>query len=151
MTGEKQLNAEERSQVYVYISKLGHDRELSNKIRVKPVATKNDLDILIATAFSDAYALKLTGARPVLNLALYINPYVDSCGCGSDLAWGGPRVVEQQNNCLCSDHCDFYLVNLDAGDRVIAANINLKYQKGQRTSDDQKLITLRLLPTVMAM
>jgi len=33
---------------------------------------------------------------------------------------------------------------------VIAANINLKYQKGQTTSDEQKTITLRLLPTVMA-
>jgi hypothetical protein len=42
------------------------------------------------------------------------------------------------------------VVCFDDGDRVIAANINLKYQKGQTTSDEQKTITLRLLPTAMA-
>lgn len=149
-SGKKQLTAEEMSQVYVYINKLERDGELSNKTRVKPVATKNDLDVLIAMVFSDAFALKLSGVRLILNLALYMNLYVDSCGRGSDLAWGGPAVVEQPNHCLCWDHCDFYVVRFDDGDRVIAANINLKYQKGQTTSDEQKTITLRLLPTAMA-
>jgi hypothetical protein len=101
--------------------------------------------------FSDAFSLKLCGIRPVLTLALYMNLYVDSCGRGSDLAWGGSLVAKQPNHCLCWDHCDFYVVCLDEGDPVIAANITLKYQKGQTTSDAQKTITLRLLPTVMAM
>jgi hypothetical protein len=149
-SGKKQLTAEEMSQVYVYINKLERDGELSNKTRVKPVATKNDLDVLIAMVFSDVFALKLSGVRLILNLALYMNLYVDSCGRGSDLAWGGPTVVEQPNHCLCWDHCDFYVVRFNDGDRVIAANINLKYQKGQTTSDEQKTITLRLLPTTMA-
>lgn len=149
-SGKKQLTAEEMSQAYVYINKLERDGELSNKTRVKPVVTKNDLDVLIAMVFSDAFALKLSGVRLILNLALYMNLYVDSCGRGSDLAWGGPAVVEQANHCLCWDHCDFYVVHFDDGDRVIAANINLKYQKGQTTSDEQKTITLRLLPTAMA-
>jgi hypothetical protein len=43
------------------------------------------------------------------------------------------------------------VVFFDDGDRMIAANINLKYQKGQTTSDEQKTITLRLLPVAMAM
>ena len=150
-SGKKQLNVEEMSQVYFYINKLEHDGELSNKTRVKPVATKNDLDILIAMVFSDSFSLKLCGIRPVLTLALYMNLYVDSCGRGSDLAWGGPSVAQQPNHCLCWDHCDFYVICLDEGDPVIAANITLKYQKGQTTSDAQKTITLRPLPTVMAM
>jgi len=111
----------------VYINKLERDGELSNKTRVKPVATKNNLDVLIAMVFSDAFALKLSGVRLILNLALYMNLYVDSCGRGSDLAWGGPAVVEQPNHCLCWDYCDFYVVRFNDGDRVIAANINLKY------------------------
>jgi hypothetical protein len=37
------------------------------------------------------------------------------------------------------------------GDRVIAANIDFKYQKGQRHKDMQKTITLRLLPATLAM
>ena len=134
----------------MYINKLERDGELSNKTRVKPVATKNNLDVLIAMVFSDAFALKLSGVRLILNLALYMNLYVVSCGRGSDLAWGGPAVVEQPNHCLCWDHCDFYVVYFDDGDRVIAVNINLKYQKGQTISDKQKTITLRLLPTAMA-
>jgi hypothetical protein len=40
---------EEISQVYVY--KLECDGELSNKTRVKPMAIKNNLNILIATVF----------------------------------------------------------------------------------------------------
>jgi hypothetical protein len=70
-SGKKQLTAEEMSQVYVYINKLERDGELSNKTRVKPVATKNDLDVLIAIVFSDAFALKLSSVRLILNLALY--------------------------------------------------------------------------------
>jgi hypothetical protein len=126
-SGKKQLTAEEMSQVCVYINKLERDGELSNKTRVKLVATKNDLDILMAMVFSDTFALKLCGVRLILNLALYMNLYVDSCGHGSDLAWGGPTVVEQPNHCLCWDHCEFYTVCFDDGDCVIAANINLKY------------------------
>jgi hypothetical protein len=72
-SGRKQLTAEEMSQVYVYINKLERDGELSSKSRVKPVATKNDLDVLIAMVFSDAFALKLSGVRLILNLALYMN------------------------------------------------------------------------------
>ena len=150
-TGKKQLDAGELTQVYAYIKTLERDGELSSKTRVKPVATKNDLDLLIDTVFSDAYSLKLKGIRPVLNLALYMNLFVDSCGRGSDLAWGGPMVAEQENHCLCWNHCHFYVVSLDDGDRVIAANIELKYQKGQRDKDEQKTITLRLLPATMAM
>jgi len=149
--GKKQLDAADLSQVYAYINQLEREGELSNKTRVKPVATKNDLDILIAMVFSDTFALNLSGVRLILNLALYMNLYVDSCGRGSDLAWGGPTVVAKPNHCLCWDHCDFYVVCLDDGDRVIAANITLEYQKGQTTSDEKKTITLRLLPTVMAM
>ncbi len=37
---------------------------------MKPVATKNDLDILIAVLFLDAFALMLHGIQYVLNLAL---------------------------------------------------------------------------------
>jgi hypothetical protein len=130
---------------------LERDGELSNKTRVKPIVTKNDLDILIVIVFSDAFALKLSSVRLVLNVALYMNLYVDSCGRGSDLAWGSPTVIEQPNHCLYWDHCDFYVVFFDDGDRMIAANINLKYQKGQTTSDEQKTITFRLLPVAMAM
>jgi len=36
-------------------------------------------------------------------------------------------------------------------DRVIAANITLEYQKGQRATDKKKTVTLRLLPTAIAM
>lgn len=139
------------SQVHAYINQLEREGELSNKSRVRPVATKNDLDILIAIVFSDAFAFGLTGVRVILVLALYINLYVDSCGRGSDLAWGGPTIVEKSNHCLCWGHCDFYVVCLDDGDRVIAANITLEYQKGQRSSDKKKTVTLRLLPTAMAM
>jgi hypothetical protein len=84
-SGKKQLTAEEMLQVYAYINKLERDGELSNKTRVKPVATKNDLNILIAIVFSDAFALKLSGVRLILNLVLYMNLYIDSCGRGSDL------------------------------------------------------------------
>jgi hypothetical protein len=137
-------------QVYIYINKLERNSELSNKTRVKPMATKNDLDILIAIAFSEDFALKLSGIRLVLNMALYMNLYVDSCGRGSNLAWGGPTVIEQPNHYLYWDHYDFYVVCFNNGNRVIAANINLKYQKGQTTLDEKKIITLRLLPIAVA-
>ena len=128
---------------------MERDGELSNKTRVKPVATKNDLDVLIAMAFSDTFALKSRGVRLLLNLGLYMNLYVDAAGRGSDLAWGGPTVAEKSNQCLCWDHVCFYVVCLDDGDRVISANVDIKYSKGQR--DKQKTITLRLLPMAMAM
>ncbi|CZS92504.1 uncharacterized protein RAG0_03112 [Rhynchosporium agropyri] len=149
--GRKQLDAVDMSQVHAYINQLQCEGELSSRIRVKPVATKNDLDILIAIISSDAYAFRLTGVRPILILALYINLYVDACGRGSDPAWGGPTVVEQPNHCLCWDHCEFYVVCLGDGDRVITANITLEYQKGQRASGEKMIVTLRLLPTAMAM
>lgn len=149
--GKKQLEAADMSQIYAYINQLVRDGELSNKTRVKPVASKNDLDILIAMVFSETFALHVSGVRPILNLALYINLYVDCCSRGSDLAWGGPTVAANPNHCLCWDHCDFYVVCLDDGDRVIAANITFKYQKGQTSSDEKKTTSLRLLPTVMAM
>jgi adiponectin receptor len=60
-------------------------------------------------------------------------------------------VAEQENHCLCWNYCHFYVVNVDDGDRVIAANIEIKYQKGQRNNDGQKTVTLRLLPATMAM
>ncbi|KAK4995415.1 hypothetical protein LTR66_004759 [Elasticomyces elasticus] len=82
---KKQLPIEDVLQVYAYIKTLERDGELSNKVRVKPVATKNDLDILIDTVFSDVFALKLTSVRLILNLALYMNLFVDSCSRGSDL------------------------------------------------------------------
>lgn len=50
------------------------------------MAIKNDLNVLITIVFSDAFALKLSSVRLILNLALYINLYVDSCGHGLDLA-----------------------------------------------------------------
>jgi hypothetical protein len=37
------------------------------------------------------------------------------------------------------------------GDRVLAANIALKYQKCQRNTDAQKTVSLRLLPTIMTL
>lgn len=40
---------------------------------------------------------------------------------------------------------------MDDGDRVIAANIDIRYQKGQRDKDLQKTVILRLLPSAMAM
>ncbi|KAF4636083.1 hypothetical protein G7Y89_g2010 [Cudoniella acicularis] len=150
-TGKKQLEPEERKQVFVYIGVLGHDGELSNKVRPKHVATSNDLDLLVDAAFSDAYSLSVKSIRVVLNMALYMNLFVDVCGRGSDLAWGGPMISEQENHCLCWNHCHFYVVNVDDGDRVIAANIDIKYQKGQRRKDLQKTVTLRLLPVNMAM
>ncbi len=55
-----------------YIDKLERDGELSNKVQVKPVAKKNDLDILIAVLFLDAFALTLHGIQSVLNLALVL-------------------------------------------------------------------------------
>lgn len=150
-TGKKQLDSEEKNQVYVYIQALERDGELSNKVRLKHVATNNDLDLLIDAIFSDAYNLKVLSIRVVLNMALYVNLYVDSCSRGSDLAWGGPKIAEQENHCLCWNHCHFYVVNVDDGESVIAANIDLKYQKGQRYKDVQKTVTLRLLPATLAM
>lgn len=144
-TGRKQLDPEEKNQVYVYIQSLERDGELSNKLRYKHVATNNDLDILIDAIFSDAYNLKVLSIRAMLNMALYVNLYVDSCSRGSDLAWGGPKIAEQENHCHC------YVVNVDDGDRVIAANIDFRYQKGQRHTDVQKTVTLRLLPATLAM
>lgn len=38
--------------------------------------------------------LGTAGVRPVLNLALYVNLFVNTCGRDSDLAW---------------DYCDFYV------------------------------------------
>jgi hypothetical protein len=150
-TGKRQLEREEREQVYVYIAALERDGELSNKVRPKHVATKNDLDLLVGAAFSDAYSIRVQSIRIVLNMALYMNLFVDVCGRGSDLAWGGPMISEQENHCLCWNHCHFYVVNVDDDDRVIAANIDIKYQKGQRQKDLQKTVTLRLLPANMAM
>lgn len=150
-TGKKQLDNEERKQVYVYIDSLVRDGELSNKMRVKPVSTRNDLDLLIDAVFSDAFSLGVQSIRVVLNLALYMNLFVDVCGRGSDLAWGGPSVAEKDNHCLCWNHCHFFVVNVDDGDRVIAANIDIKYQKGMRNRDLQKTVSLRLLPANMAM
>jgi hypothetical protein len=60
-------------------------------------------------------------------------------------------VAEEENHCLCWDHCRFYVVNVDDGDRVIAANIEIRYQKGQRKKDEQKIVTLRILPAKIAM
>jgi hypothetical protein len=112
-TGKKQLDREEKEQVYVYIKALERDGELSSKVRFKHVATNNDLELLIDAVFSDAYSLKVLSIRVVLNMALYMNLFVDSCGRGSDLAWGGPMIAEQENHCLCWNHCHFYVVNLD--------------------------------------
>ena len=150
-TGRRQLGPEDLEQVFIYIKVLERDRELSNKVRSKPVALANDLDLLIEAAFSDAYHLKVRSIRGPLNLALYLNLLVDCCGRGSDLARGGPRIAKEESHCLCWDHCHFYVVNVDDGDRVIAANIDLKYQKGQRHQDVQKTVTLRLLPSALAM
>jgi hypothetical protein len=86
-TGKKQLDFNNQVQVYTYIKTLERDGDLSNKTRVKLVATTNNLDLLINTAFSEAYSLTLMGIRLVLNLALYMNLFVDCCGRGSDLAW----------------------------------------------------------------
>ncbi|TVY14354.1 hypothetical protein LARI1_G007977 [Lachnellula arida] len=150
-TGVKQFTREEVKQVYTYIRNLEQDGELSNKARFKHVATNNDLDLLIEAAFSDEFSLNVQSIRSVLNIALYMNLFVDSCGRGSDLAYGGASIAEQENHCLCWDHCRFYVVNVDDGDRVIAANIEIKFQKGQRSKDVQKIVTLRLLPSNMAM
>ena len=136
----------------MYIKSLQSDGELSNKVRGKHVATMNDLDLLIDAAFSDAYNLEVQSIRIVLNIALYMNLFVDVCGRGSDLAWGGPSVAEQENHCLCWGHCHFFVVNVNDGDdRSLAANIEIKYQKGQRREDVHKTISLRLLPATMAM
>jgi len=150
-TGVKQLTPEEVKQVYTYIRNLEQDGELSNKARFKHVATNNDLDLLIEAAFSDEFSLTVQSIRSVLNIALYMNLFVDSCGRGSDLAYGGASIAEQENHCLCWNHCRFYVVNVDDGDRVIAANIEIKFQKGQRCKNLQKIVTLRLLPSNMAM
>jgi hypothetical protein len=120
-------------------------------VRFKHVATNNDLDLLINAIFSDAYNLKVLSIRALLNMALYVNLYVDSCSRGSDLAWGGPKIAEHENHCLCWNHCHFFVVNVGDGDRAIAANIDFKYQKGQRHKDVQKTVTLRLLPATLAM
>lgn len=85
-TGSKQLDPEEKIQLYVYIQALERDGELSNKVRSKHVATNNDLDLLINAVFSDVYNLKILSIRVVLNTALYVNLYVDSCSNGSGLA-----------------------------------------------------------------
>jgi hypothetical protein len=149
-TGIKQITPAERVQVYAYIKILERDGEISNKVRFKPLATNEDLDLLIRAALSDDFSLGVQSIRLVLNITLYMNLFVDACCRGSDLAYGGPSVAEQENHCLCWDHCRFYVVNMD-GDRVIAANIEIKYQKGQRGKDLQKIISLRLLPSNMAM
>jgi hypothetical protein len=150
-TGKKQLYPEEKEQVYVYIKALERDSELSTKVRFKHVAMNNDLDLLIDAVFSDAYNINVLSIRVVLIMALYMNLFVDSCGRGSDLAWGGPMIAEQENHCLCWNHCHFYVVNMDDSDCGIAANIEIKYQKGQRNKGEQKIVTLRLLPATMAM
>jgi hypothetical protein len=138
-TGKRQLDLDDRQQVYVYIKSLQSDGELSNKVRGKHVVTMNDLDLLIDTAFSDAYNLGVQSIRIVLNIALYMNLFVDVCGRGSDLAWGGPLVAEQENHSLCWGHCHFFVVNVNDGDdRSLAANIDIKYQKGQQREDVQR-------------
>lgn len=83
--GKKQLDIIDLLQVYTYINQLERKGELSNKTRVKPIATKNNLDILIAIVFSNAFALKLSRVKLILNLALYINLYMDSCSRDSNL------------------------------------------------------------------
>jgi hypothetical protein len=98
-TGQKQLAQEDRAQVHTYIASLEYAGELSAKARVKPVATKNDLDLLLESVFSEVYSIKVLSIRVVLNLALYMNLYVDVCGHGSALAWGGPSVAEAENHC----------------------------------------------------
>lgn len=135
----------------MYIQALEHDRKLSNKVWSKHMATNNDLDLLIDAIFSDIYNLKVLSIRVILNMALYINLYMDSCSHGSDLAWGGPKIAEQENHCLCWNHCHFYVINMDDNDHVIAANINFKYQKGQQHKDMQKTVMLCLLLTMLAM
>ena len=85
-TGIRQLNREKKEQVYTYIKALERDGEVSNKLWVKPVATNNDLDLLINAVFSDAYNLSVISIRVVLNMVLYMNMFVDCCGRGSDLA-----------------------------------------------------------------
>lgn len=145
-TGKKQLENAGLSQVLLYINVLASEGELSKKIRARPVATKEDLDIILGIVFSDAYSLRVRNIRRILNLAIYINLFVDACGRGSDLAWGGSSVAKEDNHCLCWGHCRFYTVQVDDGDRVICANIDIKYQKGQRDKDLEKTITLRLLP-----
>jgi hypothetical protein len=76
--------------------------------------------------------------------------FVDACGRGSDLAWGGSNVAKEDNHCLCWDHCRFYTAQVDDGFCVICANIDIKYQKGQRDKVLEKTITLRLLPAAIA-
>ena len=124
--------------MFVYIKVLERDQEISNKVWSKPVTLANDLDLLIDAVFSNAYHLKVRSIRGPLNLVLYLNLLADFCGRGSDLAWGGPHVAKEESHCLCWDHCRFYVVNVDDGDRVI----DLKYQKGQRDQDVQKTVTL---------
>ncbi|KAH8747116.1 hypothetical protein F5882DRAFT_312058, partial [Hyaloscypha sp. PMI_1271] len=116
----------------------------------KHVATGEDLELLIEAVISDEYSLMTQSIRSVLNLTLYLNLYVDACGRGSDLAYGGPSVAEKPNHCLCWNHCRFFVVNTYDGDRVIAANIAIKYSKGQRRKDLEKIVSLRLLPSKMA-
>ena len=119
-------------------------------MRFKHVATGEDLELLIEAVISDEYSLMTQSIRSVLNLTLYLNLYVDACGRGSDLAYGGPSVAEKPNHCLCWNHCRFFVVNTYDGDRVIAANIAIKYSKGQRRKDLEKIVSLRLLPSKMA-
>jgi hypothetical protein len=149
-SGEKQLENMVLSQVLLYIKVLESEGELSKKIRARPVATKKDLDIILGIVFSDAYSLRVRNIRRILNPAVYINLFVNACGRGSDLAWGGSNVAKEDNHCLRWDHCRFYTAQVGDGDRVICANIDIKYQKGQRDKDLKKAITLRLLPAAIA-
>jgi hypothetical protein len=49
-TGRRQLGPKDLEQVFIYIKVLERDRELSSKVRGKPVALANDLDLLIEAA-----------------------------------------------------------------------------------------------------
>ena len=95
---QKQLDTIDLRQIYAYINQLTLEGEVSTKTRAKPVATKKDLDIILALLFSDGFALKPHGVKLVLKVALYINLYVDSCSHGSDLAWGGPSIAREQKS-----------------------------------------------------
>jgi hypothetical protein len=64
------------------------------------VATNDNLDLSIDAVFSNTYNLKVLSIKVVLNVTLYINLYVDSYSRGSDLAWCGLKITEQENHCL---------------------------------------------------
>lgn len=112
------------------------------------MCTNNDIGLLLKVIFSEAYCLKVKSIRAVLNLALYMNLFVDCRG--SDRAWGGPSVAKEESHCLCWNHCQFFVVNVNDRDRVITANIDINYQNARRNKD-VKTVTICLLQATMAM